>query len=234
MYPDLTLPDLIACRFPIIETLESAEKTTGFIVAIGWLALQVKSRLEAGNSRRRKGIAVTLLKKLHAWRTHIVGLTNVHEDLSRAQNMMLFLDIWIKALFIRTATDERLADGETRYDGYLKLFQQTIQQAERLLLQAGPDIWMGIVTPLVFCTLKCRDWHIRRVALQLLKISLYSKGKWSVANTALVIERVIQMESEGLTPHHVIPEASRIDSLRVEFVPGKPRIQISCRLSHLT
>jgi hypothetical protein len=148
--------------------------------------------------------------------------------------MISFLDIWSRVLFIRVSMDEKLQDGETRYDECLPLFQQTIQLVGKLLLEPRPDVWMGIVTPLVFCALKCRDWDTRREALKLLKIFPYSKGRWSMANTALVIERMIQVESEGLIPGDVVPEASRIDPMRVEFLLGKPRIQTYYRRSHLS
>ncbi|OQD80874.1 hypothetical protein PENANT_c031G07116 [Penicillium antarcticum] len=231
MYANLTLPEVMASRVPIVESIVDTEQTAGFVVGIGWLALQIRSRPEDGDSTKRVGVAVTLLKKLQSWKMLLVESCK-HGDVARAERMISFLDIWCRVLFIRISMDDKLEDGETRYDECLPLFQQTIQLAGKLLLDPRPDIWMGIVTPLVFCALKCRDWDTRHVALKLLKIVPYSKGKWSMANTAFVIERMIQVESEGFTQEDIIPETSRIDSIRVEFLLGNPKICIHYRCSN--
>jgi hypothetical protein len=234
MYHGLTLPDVLTSRVMVVESLAVTEETAGFVVSIGWLALQVGTKAEAGDCSKRVGVTMTLLRKLQAWKKLMVESSKVHGEVARAEKMISFLDIWSRVLFIRVSMDEKLQDGETRYDECLPLFQQTIQLVGKLLLEPRPDVWMGIVTPLVFCALKCRDWDTRREALKLLKIFPYSKGRWSMANTALVIERMIQVESEGLIPGDVVPEASRIDPMRVEFLLGKPRIQTYYRRSHLS
>ncbi|KAJ5766541.1 uncharacterized protein N7511_004157 [Penicillium nucicola] len=226
MYSDLTLPDLIASRLPIVESLAETEETVGFVVGIGWLALQVRSRPDAGDGAKRVGVAVTLLKKLQAWKDFLLESSQTHGEVARAEKMISLLDVWCQVLFIRVSTDGKLEDGETRYDRCLPLFQHTIQLAGKLLSEPRPDLWMGIVTPLVFCALKCRDWETRHEALKILNIVPYSKGKWSMANTGLVIARVIQVESEGFAQEDIIPEASRIDSMRVEFLLKGPQVCI--------
>ena len=235
MYVDLTLPDVIVSRFSAIENLESAEESAGFITAIGWLALQIKTRPKSGNPTERHGVAVSLLRKLQAGRDRIQETMKSNQDQSviRVKGMITFLDIWSKILLIRVLTDAKIDEGETRYDAYLPVFQDVIQMAEHLLLQPRLEIWMGIATPLVFCTLKCRDWDVRDRALKLLKIWPYTKEKWSMSNTALVVEQAVQKESGGFRPPESIPESCRIDSLRVEFLPGRPRIRISYRRAYL-
>ena len=57
----VVVPDVIAGRFPVIDTLKSAEENSGFVVAIGWLALQVKSCREAEDAVNRIFVVVILL-----------------------------------------------------------------------------------------------------------------------------------------------------------------------------
>jgi hypothetical protein len=46
MYPDLTLPDVMASQFPVVGSLATTEETAGSAVGIGWLALRIRSRLD--------------------------------------------------------------------------------------------------------------------------------------------------------------------------------------------
>ncbi|KAJ5679778.1 hypothetical protein N7462_008022 [Penicillium macrosclerotiorum] len=232
-YPNMTLPDVIGGQFPVVKTLDSAEESIGFVVAIGWLSLQVKTQPEICHETKRKGIAVTLLDKLHAWTKQIEGLKGVQADRSQVKRLILFLKIWIEVLLIRISTDERLGEGETRYDDRLPSFQQVIQLSKELLSHANHEIWVWITTPLVFCALKCRHWHTRHEALRLLKIWPTSEGIWSMSNTALVISRMVQKESEGFGVQDTIPESSRIDSLRAEFLSGTPRVKVTYQRSQL-
>jgi hypothetical protein len=49
MCPDLTLPDVMASQFPVVESLATTEETAGSAVGIRWLALRIRSRPEAGD-----------------------------------------------------------------------------------------------------------------------------------------------------------------------------------------
>ncbi|GAD97689.1 conserved hypothetical protein [Paecilomyces variotii No. 5] len=197
----------LASGWRLLGQWQDVEETAGFLVAIDWLALQIKSQAVPGTDSKRKGAAVRTWRKLRAWKCQIMESTKTHNDLSRADKMILLHEIWTAVLSIRISTDGRILDGETRYDVCLPHFRRVIQLAEKFLYHAGLDVWMGIVTPLVFCALKCRDWQLRQDVLRLLTIWPFSEGKWSISNTALVISRVIEIESDGLTPHDVIPYA---------------------------
>ncbi len=56
----------------------------------------------------------------------------------------------------------------------------------------------GIVLPLYFVATKCRVRRIRWKAIELLRRAKRQEGLWNSVLTALVAERVIRIEEEGL------------------------------------
>lgn len=92
----------------------------------------------------------------------------------------------------------------------------------------------GIVTPLYMTCTRCRDPSIRRRALRILQTCNRKEGIWDSAQSALVAERIIQIEETAaggfVTEAGQIQSHARIEQLETSFGPGKPG-RISYRMN---
>jgi hypothetical protein len=83
----------------------------------------------------------------------------------------------------------------------------------------------GIVTPLHMVCTRCRDPSIRRRALYILQTCNRKEGIWDSAQSALVAERVMQIEETAaggfITDASQIPTQARIEQLETSFGPGR-------------
>ena len=129
-----------------------------------------------------------------------------------------------------------------RYDGLGTYFRRVTECAGELLQSAlrrrnvsKPrfPIDTAVLTPLFFTGFCCRDWTIRRDALQLLDAwgeviePTNSRERVVRGMKRSALERLIDIESEGLQPGSVIPEPARIRYVRVAVPPGSLRAHIS-------
>lgn len=85
---------------------------------------------------------------------------------------------------------------------------------------------LGVICPLFFVATDCRDPILRRRALELLAGSRRREGRWESIGAALVAQRYIEIEEEGLdvvTQSSDIPESKRIAVVepRVSFTERK-------------
>lgn len=84
----------------------------------------------------------------------------------------------------------------------------------------------GIITPLYMVCTRCRDPIIRRRALHILQTCNRKEGIWDSAQSALVAERILQIEETAaggfVTDAGQIPSQARIQELETSFGPGKP------------
>jgi hypothetical protein len=79
---------------------------------------------------------------------------------------------------------------------------------------------MGIMPPLFFLVLKCRDIHLQRKALALLKRAPEQEGLWRRAGVVAQSEWKIGFEERGrgeLPESSPLPEKARIYQERVSF-----------------
>ncbi|KAA8642654.1 hypothetical protein EYZ11_004638 [Aspergillus tanneri] len=142
------------------------------------------------------------------------------------------LELWSEIIYIKAAADGLSGPSEMRFDAFHSHFHLAVERAQRLLLGLSQSplptfsVGTGIIPPLFFCAFKCRDWWVRREALQLLRGWQRQEGIWSTPGTALVLERVSELESEGLCPGEQVPAAARIDSIRVDILPEDSTIRL--------
>ncbi|KAL4973818.1 hypothetical protein BDW66DRAFT_168361 [Aspergillus desertorum] len=179
-------------------------------------------------SGRGAGGLDALCIELRGWRGQIRNLAITHQPrlLQRDRNALMLLELWGEILYIILRIAAEPLQRETGYDAFSTRFQRAIELARKLLTAASAlepipifTVNMGIIAPLFFCGFKCRDWLVRQEALLLLRRWRRQEGIWSSRVTARVLTRVIEIESEELTPEDVIPEASRIESVHVDM-PG--------------
>ena len=128
-----------------------------------------------------------------------------------------------------------------RYDAFLVYFRRINETVKKILhaqirrnvsVPAFPiDDAAGM--PLFLCGYCCRAWSTRREALHLLKT--WETGfKDShitrfLAAKITALERIIEVEPQGLQPGRMIPESARIDFVRFTASPGSSNIRFSYR-----
>lgn len=101
---------------------------------------------------------------------------------------------------------------ETACDRFQPEFEQIISLMEGVKLSGHSfGIDAGLMDIVAFVGTKCRDPHIRRRALKLLKSEARIEGDRVASNPATILEALIALEERGLEVEtcHDIPEANR-------------------------
>lgn len=217
-------PLQLAVDYQMEVLIETPEETCGILLILGWLALQMKAQPSMGVDADSAPFAV--LKRLQYWKGLI--LQREHDSSQPRRDTIAILNIWSEVILIKGLADGRLQAGELRYDDFLSHFQRTVLFGKGLLVEGSlPSSWTrsGIVAPLFFCAFKCRDWVTRREALGLLSGWDREQGIWSISSVALVLDRLIQIESKDYQPGETIAESARIDAVRVDFLSGETKVR---------
>ena len=133
---------------------------------------------------------------------------------------------------------------EMVFDGYTAEFARHVELAGILAkptAEGSPVLSfdMGIIHPIFLLVLKCRDIHLRRKALALLKRSPEQEGVWRRAATVAFSEWKIDFEERGrgeLPESSMLPESARIHQERVvhEIKGGKRVAMILYRRSSVS
>jgi hypothetical protein len=121
----------------------------------------------------------------------------------------------------------RAMDDEMVWDEYSQEFETIVAQAE-IVLQLSPaskrpsfTLDTEIIMPLSTVVLKCRDSQVRRKAIALLRSTHKQEGIWNSLLTARVIERVMEIEEDGLDGEMgaamSIPRWNRILGVQIKF-----------------
>ncbi|KAB8262324.1 hypothetical protein BDV32DRAFT_136699 [Aspergillus pseudonomiae] len=181
-----------------------------------------------------------ILHKLQLWKTELTeSLTRKKAILSpRDRHTLAALDLWTEIIIIRVSTDSRQDEGESRFDSFTSNFQRVVQLAQSVLssdFSQSPiptfSVGMGMIPPLYLCAFRCRDWYIRREAVRLLQRWHLQEGAWTSSGTAFVVNRMIEIESEGLTQGELVPERARICAMRAGALSDGSGIRLWYRRS---
>ena len=222
-YQVLVVPTSIRLEDPI----ESLEQASNLLVHIGLLVLNHHTHPLRPDQR------LDILCKLSQWSSELKGTVSISTKSDRI--ILAVLELWSDVIYIKATTDGLSGPTEMRFDTFHSHFYFAIKRTQQLLLDLDqysrgllPTFSMGtgIIPPLFFCAFKCRDWLIRREALQLLRDCQHQEGIWNCPDAALILERVNDLESEGIHPGEVIPANARIDSVRVDILPEYSSIRL--------
>jgi hypothetical protein len=133
-----------------------------------------------------------------------------------------------------------LMDDETVWDGHYQEFEEIVTLSEvilRLSPSGKPTFTLDteILMPLVSALIKCRDGQVRRRGIALLRSSNRQEGLWNSLLTANIVERMMEIEEEGLEgeigPPESIPVWNRLciahmqldsETRRANFLYAKP------------
>ncbi|GKZ23152.1 hypothetical protein AbraCBS73388_009503 [Aspergillus brasiliensis] len=214
------------------EPTDSLEKAGTLLVSLGRLVLtpHPSGTSSPGYCTVLDSRRMTILNKLQHWTTELDNSMKC-TLLLRDNTILTVLKLWSEVIYIMAATEKRLGGSETRFDAFHLNFGRAVALAKILLLSTPAQstmpnfsIGMGVIPPLFFCAFKCRDWYIRREALQLLRSCQRQEGLWTTPGAVLVLERLLDIESKGLLPGDLVPESRRIDSISVTILPDDNKI----------
>jgi hypothetical protein len=119
------------------------------------------------------------------------------------------------------------------YDQYDASFEQVLTLVENLIhnsqnMRLIIFLDMGVMAPLFYLILKCRNLALRRKALSLLKLSPYREGMWHRLEVIQYVVWKTGIEERGrgqLSETEILPEEARIWDERMNevVIDGRPR-----------
>ncbi|CAG8320159.1 unnamed protein product [Penicillium salamii] len=197
----------------------------------------------ASSPLHRGGVAV--LSKLRLWRSQLKFFESSRLHSQRHRDMLAVLELWTLIIDVKMSVADSQEPGEALYDDYLTYFQRAVLLARELL---RPDvsevpapvcyIRPSVVTALLWCGVKCRDWKTRNDIMALLRGCNHHSPWVSAATTS--IGGLIQIERHGIAQGAPIPAAARVDCVSVSPLLDSFEVQLwyqrfqlgSCRDEH--
>jgi hypothetical protein len=143
----------------------------------------------------------TLLEEMEKWKSSFTLITDHPPDLETAWIASYLFMYWAVAyLSLVTCVSFR----QVLFDEYLDLFGEIVAHAASYLghtakspkLQQLSTFDPGLIPPLYFCTMKCRDPVLRREALRLMRLAPQQKDSWAFIAPERVAAKVISVETE--------------------------------------
>lgn len=135
----------------------------------------------------------------------------------------LRLQIKVAVMMLRVCID---SGPESTFDAYMDEFEDMVSKVEQMtsalgMPEAGPldlestpfTMELGVIHPLFFAACKCRDWDIRRRAIAQLK-RVGKEGVWEGPIMAVLAQRIMELEEEGLAHGQFVPEAHRFHEIK--------------------
>ncbi|KAJ5092573.1 hypothetical protein NUU61_007443 [Penicillium alfredii] len=236
---------------PEPEPPEILEKVSELTVMLGWLVLQSHPQgFGISTSRTFPGKGeVAVLSNVRQFRGQLKASEMLGGEAfsQRDQNTLMLMNLWSEVLYTKIVIAQNSPDHpEYNYEDPLPHFRRAIYLAALSVSYPTQhsSFRAGIIPAIFFCGFHCRDWHVRQEALRLLHElqgcdQLAQRGALvlprrrkrqedilTTSATALVLERLIGIESEGIEPGETIPQSAYIDSMCAEMQPDAPGIQI--------
>ncbi|KIV79641.1 hypothetical protein PV11_07190 [Exophiala sideris] len=135
----------------------------------------------------------------------------------------LRLQMQTAVMMLRVCID---AGPECTFDAYKDEFEDMVFKVEQMtsalsMMEAQPlevestpfTMELGVIHPLFFVACKCRDWDLRRRAIAQLK-RVGKEGVWEGPIMAVLAQRIMELEEEGLSQGQLVPETQRFHEIK--------------------
>ncbi|KAL1964887.1 hypothetical protein VTN77DRAFT_6240 [Rasamsonia byssochlamydoides] len=183
--------------------------------------------------------AQSLEKTLHQWHTACITLSLeiMDEDWQPRRLALLQINYYIAVIAMATC----LYVEECIYDRFKEQFGTIVSLAWTLLSTAKDDIpkqrdretfsmEMGVIYPLYFTAIKCRDPTIRQKAIEMLEFAPLTEGVWYGCIMVAIARRVRFLEEEGDTRMGGdIPEFRRVHSADLDIDHRRRQVHVCFR-----
>ncbi|KGO52607.1 hypothetical protein PEX1_046290 [Penicillium expansum] len=181
--------------------------------------------------------AKVALTKLRLCRSRLIAVLVYLDGLAPedCDSLKLF-SLWIDIIDIKLAVSKSQKPDEMVYDDHLEQFQNITKLLKTLAgLDSGPtDIELSsfnyrhtIVPGLLWSTTKCRDWQVRRDMCYIMHMR--PRDDYWLSATAVALKRLIEVESAGVKPGDIIPEAARAYSVNVKIQSEESKVELRYR-----
>jgi len=169
------------------------------------------------------GLNLTELKgysdELDRWAAAFQSVLDRSRTPERQMEMLpaAFLKLHQKLLFVLLGGMK--CHKECLFDQFLPEFTEIVALAETLLAHpylahsAGKAVFVfdpNIVLPLLVVSIKCRNWIIRRKAIELLQANPRREGTWDSSLAAGIGQWHMTLEEKGLQTGEFVPEKKRV------------------------
>jgi hypothetical protein len=120
-------------------------------------------------------------------------------------------------LHLRLTTALHARTTELTYDTQNPTFSLLLSTATACLVHHLPSITLdiGVIQPLYYTAIRCRDPQLRRHALSLLWGTSHREGMWDTTIMGMVAARVIQLEEEESVGEAHVPERARFQAVYI-------------------
>ncbi|KAJ5506018.1 hypothetical protein N7453_004975 [Penicillium expansum] len=181
--------------------------------------------------------AKVALTKLRLCRSRLIAVLVYLDGLAPedCDSLKLF-SLWIDIIDIKLAVSKSQKPDEMAYDDHLEQFQNITKLLKTLAgLDSGPtDIELSsfnyrhtIVPGLLWSTTKCRDWQVRLDMCYIMHMR--PRDDYWLSATAVALKRLIEVESAGVKPGDIIPEAARAYSVNVKIQSEESKVELRYR-----
>lgn len=234
--------------------MDSLDQASSLLFSLIRHAMQNEQRRLCRSVQARQlgdEVRAEVASKLEQW-NRALNIFLEHHALSlsaKETRTVIVLELWSETAYIMNAAHDRAS--EMQFDAFEQRFRRVVRLAEALLepgcLRGGDarststaaaaaagiptfSVETGVIPPLFYCSYKCRHWSIRREALALLRRWQRQEGIWQTRGAAVILDRLIAIESEGLAPGETVPESARILTAQIKLLPSNPHIRLRyCR-----
>jgi len=164
---------------------------------------------------------VMVITHLQQWLEHFESI--VAKEPYASRSLISTLRLWHASAQLQLATIYE--DSEMRFDAFHDIFACIVEYAEAILALLAKQeerytfsFDLGISIPLFMVAQRCRDPHLRRRAIALMRTESRQEGAWESVGAADVVERWMLAEEAGLLSVQCaadVPEGNRMETMEV-------------------
>lgn len=229
-----SLPDLFAIGANFqLEPFENLQQASSVLMElVRWMLMlgnEVLVEFESGHSNSAPDLATAMVNCKHhieAWGMHWNEWTSRNSHASESLSA-LNAKLWYTTA--KLMLDAEFAGAECRYDAHEQGFSRVVDLAELLstAIANEPEIStsfsldLGYIVPTFYSATRCRNPVIRRRAVEVLHLQPRHEGAWQSVPAAVICERWINVEEEGLSfpfPASQVTEKRRVSTMDVEVL----------------
>lgn len=168
------------------------------------------------------GMCAEYVGRLEKWQAANAFLRAAHGTEKESSSGMVYLQLYYTLLSIILRNP--FAPTEMIFDSYTSSFDLILTLCQSLLDSSTPTTQhllsfdIGVLPPLFFTVLKCREPRIRNEALGLLKLGPEQEGLWQRESMAVYAEWKVAVEEQGrddLPLYVPLPNTARISQERL-------------------
>jgi hypothetical protein len=156
-----------------------------------------------------------LLDRLTEW-SHALSPFKARTN-PKSSQMLSLLTLHRLHLHLTLSTCFLASTTEVAYDAHHLEFQLLLDSASACLSHPLPSISLdiGVIQPLYYTAIRCRDPQTRRRALALLWATPHREGMWDTTIMGMVAARVIQLEESESSVLPDVPERARFQAVYI-------------------